>query len=141
VTRVVVTGLVATLVAMVATTVGAALASAVGVGFQLPGAPEPIPIAGFGVMTGIWSVVGVVVALVLRRFTADPSRRWVQVAVTLTALSLVPPVLTGAGVATVVTLVALHLVAAAVVVPAVARSLAGEPAESSSAVPASQETV
>jgi hypothetical protein len=137
--RVVVTGLVATLVAMVATTVGAALASALGVSFQLPGAPEPIPVAGFGVMTGIWSVVGLVVALLLRRLAADPARRWVQVAVTLTVLSLVPPVLIGAGVATVVTLVVLHLVAAVVVIPALARSLAGAPAAASSAVPASSQ--
>jgi hypothetical protein len=126
--RVVVTGLAATLVAMVATTLGAALASVLGVSFQLPGAPEPIPIAGFGVMTGIWSVVGIVLALVVRRLAADPARRWVQVAVALTALSLVPPVMTGAGVATVVTLVVLHLVAAVVVIPALARGLAVGPA-------------
>jgi hypothetical protein len=126
--RVVVTGLAATLVAMVATTLGAALASALGVSFQLPGAPEPIPIAGFGVMTGIWSVVGIVLALVVRRLAADPARRWVQVAVALTALSLVPPVMTGTGVATVVMLVVLHLVAAAVVIPALARGLAVGPA-------------
>ena len=126
--RTALTGLLAALVAMVATTAGAALADALGVSFQLPGAPEPIPIAGFGVMTGIWSVVGIVVALVVRRLAGDPARRWVQVAVALTALSLVPPVLTGAGGTTVVTLVVLHLVAAVVVVPALARSLAAEPA-------------
>jgi len=118
------TGLLATLVAMVATTAGAALAQTLGVSFQLPGAPEPIPVAGFGVMTGIWCVVGLVVALVIRRFFAHPDRRWVQVAVALTGLSLVPPALTGAAAATVVTLMTLHLVAAAVVVPALARALA-----------------
>ena len=124
--RTVLTGLLATLVAMVATTAGAALADALGVSFQLPGAPEPIPIAGFGVMTGIWSVVGIVVALVVRRLAGDPARRWVQVAVALTALSLVPPLLTGAAAATVATLVVLHLVAAVVMVPALARSLVDE---------------
>lgn len=41
----------------------------------------------------------------------------------LTALSLVPPFLAAADTATAVTLVVLHLLAAAVVVPAVARSL------------------
>lgn len=121
------TGLLATLVAMVATTAGAALAKSLGVSFQLPGAPEPIPVAGFGVMTGIWCVVGLVIALVIRRFAHRPDRRWVQVAVALTGLSLVPPVLTGAGAVTAVTLVVLHLVAAVVVVPAVARALAPAP--------------
>jgi hypothetical protein len=126
--RTALTGLLATLVAMVATTAGAALAAALGVSFQLPGAPEPIPIAGFGVMTGIWSVVGIVAALAVRRWAARPAERWVQVAVVLTALSLVPPLLTGAAAATVATLVVLHLVAAVVMVPALARSLSGEPA-------------
>ena len=45
-------------------------------------------------------------------------------AVALTGLSLLPPVLTGAELTTVVTLMALHLVAAVVVIPAVARALA-----------------
>ncbi|GAA1477129.1 hypothetical protein GCM10009623_15750 [Nocardioides aestuarii] len=117
-------GLLATLVASIATTVGAALAQSLGVDFWLPGAPEPIPVAGFGVMTGIWCVVGLVVASLVRRFATRPDRRWVQVAVALTVVSLVPPVMTGAGAATVATLMALHLVAAAVVIPAVARALA-----------------
>lgn len=120
------TGLLAALVATVATTAGAALAQSLGVSFQLPGAPEPIPVAGFGVMTGIWCAVGLVVAALVKRFAAQPDRRWVQVGVALTGLSLVPPVLTGAGAATVVTLVVLHLVAAVVVIPAVARALAPE---------------
>lgn len=122
--RVLGTGLLATLVAMVATTAGAALAQSLGVDFLLPGAPEPIPVAGFGVMTGIWSVVGIVLVLVIRRLSGSPDRRWVQMAVALTAVSLVPPVLTGAAAATVTTLVVLHLVAAAVVIPALARSVA-----------------
>lgn len=122
--RVVLVGLGATLLAMVATTLGAVLAVAGGVSLHLPGAAEPIPVTGVGVMTGILSLVGVVIALVVRRWAARPAERWVQVAVALTAVSLVPPVLTGAGAATVVTLVVLHLVAAAVVIPALARSLA-----------------
>lgn len=118
-------GLLATLVAMVATTAGAALAQAVGVSFWLPGATEPIPVAGFGVMTGMFSVVGVVLAVALLRWSARPAVRWVQVAVALTAVSLVPPVLTGAEAATVVTLVLLHLVAATVMIPALSRTLPG----------------
>lgn len=116
-------GLLATVVAMAATTLGAALVQAVGVSFRLPGATEPIPVAGFGVMTGVFSVVGIVIAVALLRWSARPAERWVQVAVALTALSLVPPFLTGAVAATVVTLVALHLVAAVVMIPALSRAL------------------
>lgn len=122
--RVLGTGLLATLAASAATTLGAALAQAVGVDFHLPGAAEPIPVAGFGVMTAIWCVVGLVIALVVRRLSASPDRRWVQVAVALTGLSLLPPVFTSAELTTVVTLMALHLVAAVVVIPAVGRALA-----------------
>jgi hypothetical protein len=46
-----------------------------------------------------------------------------QTAVSLTAISLVPPLLSGANAATVIALVALHLIAATVVVPTLARSL------------------
>lgn len=117
-------GLLAMLVAMAATTLAAALARAGGVSLHLPGAAEPIPVAGVGVMTGIFSLVGIGIALAVRRWAARPAERWVQVAVALTTLSLVPPLLTGAGPATTVTLMALHLIAAAVMIPALARSLA-----------------
>ena len=119
-------GLLAMLVAMAATTLAAALAGAGGVSLHLPGAAEPIPVAGVGVMTGIFSLVGIGIgiALAVRRWAARPAERWVQVAVALTTLSLVPPLLPGAGPATTVTLMALHLVAAAVMIPALARSLA-----------------
>lgn len=121
-------GLLATLVAVVATTAGAAVARSLGVSLRLPDAPEPIPVAGFGVMTAVFSLVGVVLALGLLRWSVRPAARWVQLTVTLTALSLVPPLLTGAAAATVATLVALHLLAAGIVIPAVARALADPPA-------------
>lgn len=121
--RVLGTGLLATVAASAATTLGAALAQAVGVDFHLSGVAEPIPVAGFGVMTAIWCVVGLVIALVVRRLSASPDRRWVQVAVTLTGLSLLPPVLTGAEPTTIVTLMALHLVAAVLVIPPMALAL------------------
>ena len=79
-------------------------------------------------MTGFFSLVGVVLAAALLRWSARPAERFVRTTVALTAVSLVPPVLSGAGAATVVTLVALHLVAAAVMVPALARSLRDAPA-------------
>ena len=46
-----------------------------------------------------------------------------RIAGSLTVVSLVPPVLAGADAATTVTLIGLHLVAAAVMIPALARGL------------------
>ncbi|MEU0081864.1 DUF6069 family protein [Micromonospora tulbaghiae] len=122
--RLAVTGLVATPAAMVVTTLAAALARAAGVDFEIPdGGGETIPLGGFAVVTGFFSLVGVVVAAVLLRFSARPARRFVWTAVALTALSMVPPFLVGAAAPTVIALVGLHLVAAAVMIPALTRSL------------------
>ncbi len=46
------TGFIATLAAMVATTLTAALAQAVGVDFEVPDGGETIPLSGFAVVTG-----------------------------------------------------------------------------------------
>lgn len=67
--------------------------------------------------------IGVVIAAALLRWNAHPARRFVQTAVTLTAFSLVPPVIVGADASTTASLVALHLVAAAVMIPSLTRSL------------------
>jgi hypothetical protein len=117
------TGLVATLAAMVATALAAALAGALGVDFVVPEGGETIPLPGIAVVTGFFSLVGVVIAAILLRWSALPARRFVQTAVTLAAISLVPPLVSGAAPATIATLVGLHLIAAAVMIPALARSL------------------
>jgi hypothetical protein len=117
------TGLIATLAARVATTVAAALARTVGVDFEVPTGGETIPVSGVAVVTGVFSVLGVVLAVALLRRSARPAERFVQVALTLTAISLVPPLLAGASMATTVALIGLHLVAAAVMIPTLARSL------------------
>ncbi|KQR16589.1 DUF6069 family protein [Cellulomonas sp. Leaf334] len=121
--RLVGTGLVATVAAMVATTLAAALARALGVGFEIPDGGEAIPLPGFASVTGLFCVVGIVIAAALLRWSARPARRFVQTAVTLTVISLVPPLLAGADAATTAALVGLHLVAAAVMIPSLARSL------------------
>ncbi|MEU9828854.1 DUF6069 family protein [Micromonospora chersina] len=118
-----VTGLIATLAAMVATTLAAALAQAVGVDFEIPEGGETIPLPGFAVVTGFFSVVGVVIALALLRWSARPAQRFVWTAVPLTAISLVPPLVAGADTATTSALLGLHLVPAAVMIPTLARSL------------------
>ena len=117
------TGFIATLAAMVATTLAAALAEAVGVDFEVPDGGETIPLAGFAVVTGFFSVVGIVIAVALLRWSARPAERFVWTAVSLTAISLVPPLLSGANTATTTALLGLHLVAATVMIPALARSL------------------
>ena len=117
------TGLMATLAAMVATTLAAALARAVGVDFAVPDGGQTIPLAGFAVVTGFFSVLGIVIAAALLRWSARPAERFVWTAVTLTAISLVAPLLSGADTATTTALLGLHLVAAAVMIPTLARSL------------------
>jgi Family of unknown function (DUF6069) len=117
------TGLIATLAAMASTTLAAGLAEAVGVDFEVPDGGEAIPLPGFAVMTGVFSVVGVVIAAALLRWSARPAERFVQTAVTLTAISLVAPLISAANTATIIALVVLHLVAATVMIPALARSL------------------
>ncbi|MGC4897134.1 DUF6069 family protein [Micromonospora sp. DT31] len=121
--RLAVTGVVATPAAMAATTLAAALARAAGVDFQIPDGGQAIPLGGFAVVTGFFSLVGVVIAAALLRWNARPAERFVWMAAALTALSMVPPWLVGATTATTVTLIGLHLIPAAVMIPAVARSL------------------
>ena len=117
------TGILATLAAMLATTLAAALAQALGVDFEIPDGGEAIPLPGFAVVTGFFSVVGVVIAAALLRWSARPAERFVQTAVTLTAISLVAPLLSGAATATITALLGLHIVAATVMIPTLARRL------------------
>ncbi|MFI7427888.1 DUF6069 family protein [Micromonospora sp. NPDC049836] len=117
------TGLIAALAATAATTLAAALARAGGVDFEIPAGGEAIPLPGFAVVTGFFSIVGVVIAAALLRWAARPAERFRWTAVALTAISLVPPFLSGADTATVATLLGLHLVPAAVMIPTLARSL------------------
>ena len=118
-----VTGLVATLAAMVATALAAALARAVGVDFEVPDGGETIPVTGVAVVTGFFSVVGTVIAAALLRWSARPAERFLWTAVSLTAVSLVPPFLSGANTATTASLLGLHLVAATVMIPTLTRRL------------------
>ncbi|WP_205473945.1 DUF6069 family protein [Nocardioides sp. SYSU D00038] len=115
------TGLLAVAAAVAATTLAAALARAAGVDLEVSG--EDIPVSGVAFMTGVLSLVGVLLALALRRWSTRPAERFALTACTLTALSLVPPFLADADAATTLTLVGLHLLAAAVVIPALTRTL------------------
>ena len=125
--RVLGTGVVATLAAMVAAGLVAGLASALGVDLEVDGG-EPIPVSGIVVQAGVFSLAGVAIAAGLLRWSGRPADRFVATALVLTALSLVPPVLWGRGAATVLTLVLLHLVVAAVMIPTLTRGLRSDAA-------------
>jgi hypothetical protein len=116
------TGAGATVAASVATAAVAAAGQAVGISTAVGGAP--IPASGFAVLTAIFSVLGLAIATGLRRFARRPRTAWVRTTVVLTVLSFVPDVLADATVATKALLILTHVVAAAIVIPAVARRLA-----------------
>ncbi|MDD9350522.1 DUF6069 family protein, partial [Mumia sp.] len=101
--RLVGVGVLATLAAVVVTTLAAALARAAGVDLEVSDG-EAIPLAGISVVTGFFSLVGVVIAAALLRWSARPAVWFVRTTVSLTALSLVPPFLAEADAATTATL-------------------------------------
>jgi hypothetical protein len=111
---------------------GAAAAATVAVagaahGLGVPVETEPgtaIPILGFAQLTLFFSAVGVVLARSLARRADRPRSRFVVTTVALTALSFVPDVLLSTDAASKLTLVTTHLVAAAIVIPALAARLA-----------------
>jgi amino acid transporter len=116
------TGVAATATASAATMTVAAVGHAAGISLDIGGAP--IPVTGFGVLTAVFSLVGLVLAVVLARKARNPYRTFVRTTVVLTVLSLVPDVMADAGPATKALLMVTHLVAAAIVIPAVGRRLA-----------------
>ena len=65
-------GLVATLAAAAATALAAALAQALGVVFEVPDGGPTIPLSGFAVVTGFFSLIGVGLALALVRWSLVP---------------------------------------------------------------------
>lgn len=120
----VVPGLVAAATAAVVVTVVAAAARGLGVDFVFPReSGEAIPLLGFTQVTFILSVVGLLAAVGVRRWAKRPARTFLRTAVALTALSLVPPSIVDAEISTRLTLVLLHLVAAAIVVPVIVSRL------------------
>jgi hypothetical protein len=113
------TGLRAGAIAAAATVAVAAGAHAAGVSLETaPG--EAIPVLGFGQLTVVFSVVGILIARAIGRRARTPRTTLLRTTLGLTALSLVPDVMLSAGAATKVTLMVTHLVAAAIVIPALA---------------------
>jgi hypothetical protein len=117
----VVPGLAAVAAAAAATLTVALVARAAGVGFASAG--DAIPPAGFAVMTAVLALPGLVLAAALRRWAARPRRTWVRTTGTLTVLSLAAPFVLHTDAVSVAVLMLTHLVAAAIVIPAVATRL------------------
>jgi hypothetical protein len=116
-------GLAAAIVASVTTTSLAAIASAAGVSFA-DNSGADIPIAGFTTLTVVFSLVGVVLAGILARTARHPQSTFVRTALVLVVLSYIPDLTYGFDARSAVVLIALHSVAAAIVVPTLARRLA-----------------
>jgi hypothetical protein len=122
-------GILATLAGAVVTEAFALVARAAGVPMEAasPGATEAaeIPVGGFFGGVVFWSVAGIVLAVVLARWAKRPARTFTVTTVALTALSLAgPAVAPHTATSTQIVLAASHVVAAAVVVPLLARRLA-----------------
>jgi Family of unknown function (DUF6069) len=116
-------GVAAAVAASVATTVLAGIASAAGVSFaDRTGAG--IPIAGFAQLTLIFSLIGVGMAAVMARKARRPRATFTRTALVLTGLSFVPDLTFGFDAASAATLITLHTVAAAIVVPTLVGRLA-----------------
>jgi hypothetical protein len=114
-------GIVAALVAAAVTTGVAAVASALGVSFEVKG--EAIPLLGFTELTIIFSVIGVGLAAIIARKAAHPRQTWIRTAVALVVVSFIPDATFGFDLPSALTLMGLHALAAAIVIPAVASRL------------------
>jgi hypothetical protein len=101
-----------------ATTAGAAVLSAAGVPLAAHGA---IPLAGFAQVTFVAAVTGGLVLAVLNRYGSAPRRRFLQVTVGLTTLSIAAPATLADTTASSIALAGLHVLAAAVIIPVLAR--------------------
>lgn len=104
-------------IAAVGTTVVAAIAGAADVGLEVDG--EEIPVLAFA----WWTLVGAAVGVVLARFVRE-RRRFVAVTAVATAVSLIPAIALPDDAATTAVLVGAHLLAAAIVIPALGSPLA-----------------
>ena len=115
------TGLGAPAGAAAAPTAVAAAGNAAGVSLDIDG--QPIPLLGFAQLTALFALLGVALAIALARKAQHARTTFVRTTVALTALSLIPDLLINAEASTTALLMTTHLVAAAIVIPAIARRL------------------
>ncbi|HEX2576225.1 MAG TPA: DUF6069 family protein [Aquihabitans sp.] len=115
------TAAVAGVVAAVATTAIGAIAKAADVPLVI-GTME-IQIPAFAMFTLIGAALGGLIATLVHKRAAQPRRTFLIATLVLTALSVVPDLTADATTATKLTLVGAHLVAAAIIIPALAARL------------------
>jgi hypothetical protein len=115
------TGIVAGLVASAATATTAAVAHSAGVSLEVSG--EAIPALGFAQVTFVMTLVGVAIAAVLSRRASRPAGTFVRTTVALTFVSFLPDVFADAATSTRLVLMLTHVVAAAIVIPALSSRL------------------
>jgi peptidoglycan/LPS O-acetylase OafA/YrhL len=114
-------GVASGLIGAVATALTAAVARAADVTLKVKG--EPIPIAGFAVLTFIGAMLGLGLATLLSRRARQPQRSFVLTTVILTALSIMPDAFADTDTASRIVLAVTHLLAAAIIVPSIASRL------------------
>lgn len=103
----------------------AALTTAAAVALRAGGLPLAvhgrIPLGGLAQITFVAAIMGGVLVALLNRYSSTPRQRFVQIAVGLMVLSCVMPAALADTGASKIALVGLHLVAAAIIVPVLAR--------------------
>lgn len=117
----------AAIVGAVVTGAFEALTRAVGVPYEFafPGAePATMPVSGLFFAVLEFGVVGAILAACFARWASRPRAAWRRTTVTLTVVSLVPSLVAAStSYSTNVALAVSHLIAAAVIIPLVARRL------------------
>jgi peptidoglycan/LPS O-acetylase OafA/YrhL len=103
-------------IAAATTTIVAAVARAAGAALAVDG--EQIPLLGFAQLTLAGAVIGGVLATVLHKRARRPQRTFVITTVALTAASIVPDFTMGIATGSAVVLALTHVLAAAIVIPA-----------------------
>jgi hypothetical protein len=120
-TRVWRVGITSGAVAAVATCVTVLAARAVDVEVAIDG--ERVPLDGFALFTMVGALIGVALAKTLSRRAQKPRTTFVRTTVALTILSIVPDFIVPASIGSRLVLAATHVVAAAIIVPALSARL------------------
>lgn len=102
----------------IATTLAAEIMRAAGAHLAAGGR---IPLAAFAQFTFAGALLGGLLVAVLNRRSTLPRRRFIQTTVTFTALSCLVPAVAGDDVASKLALIAIHLLAATIIAPVLAR--------------------
>ncbi len=84
---------------------------------------EPIPLVGFAQLTIAATIIGVLLAKVFSRLARHPRRMFTTTTIALTVVSFIPDVAAETSLGTMLVLMLTHVVAAAIVIPALASRL------------------